>query len=82
MDKMNQMNPLNQQQNRYLESPYVIRCTCPNEQFLFGTINNFEEGNVFRKNGFLMPLYNVAKQIGGEVENNDEVETKKNKCSK
>jgi len=61
MNQMNQMNPLNQQQNRYLESPYVIRCTCLNEHYLFGTINNFVEGNVFRKDGFLMPLYNVAK---------------------
>lgn len=77
---MNKMNSFNQQQNRYLESPYVIKCTYSTEQFLFETINNFGGGNVFGKDGFLMPLYNIDKQIMGEVENDDEVELRKNKC--
>ena len=75
----NQMNQLNQQQNRYLESPFVIRNTNPDSQFVFGTANNFEGGVVFKKNGFLMQFGNIKKTIEKEMSNNDGTEIKKDK---
>ncbi len=70
---MNQMYPLNQQQNRYLESPYVIRSTCPNGQFLFKMVNNLEGGNIFKKDSFLVPFYNVEKINEREANNKDRI---------
>lgn len=67
------MSQLNQQQNRYLESPFVIRDTNPDGQFAFGTVNNFGGGVIFKKDGFSMPSIGVDEQrLGNETEDNSE----------
>ncbi len=66
------MNQLNQQQNRYLESPFVIRETSPDGQFAFGTPNNFKGGIIFKKEGFSTPAIDAGKDLGNEKEDNSE----------
>ena len=74
---MNQMNQLNQQQNRYLESPYVIRDTNPEEQFVFGTVINFVGGIIFREDSFSIPTSDIGQELGNELEDNsDEMNNK------
>ncbi|GEM_PF-5808852 len=49
------MNTTNRgQENRYLESPYVIRGTGPQEQTSFSIKNPIEGGSIFSKRGFLV----------------------------
>jgi len=67
------MNTFNRgQDNRFLETPFVIRDTSPEGQFMFGTTDNFAGGILFKKDNFSLPL-NDAEQELNETEDNSEL---------
>lgn len=70
----NQMNQLNQQQNRFLESPFVIRDTSPEGQIAFGTADNFTGGIVFKKESFSMSSVGAEQLLENEAEDNSETD--------
>ncbi len=77
----NQMNQINQQQNRFLESPFVIRDTSPEGSFVFGTTDAFSGGTIFKKEGFLLPLGYIEEKIESEAGNNEELDDENKKYS-
>jgi len=57
------MNPIDQEHNRYLKSPYVIQDTCLGSQKIFETKNNIIGENFFNINSFEISINNSGNQL-------------------